>query len=185
MTIEDQRHNLMKLFEAAVAAANPLQCVPPALPEPPHDGRLMILGAGKGSAAMVQAAETHYLGLDPRPDIVGCAVTRHGFALPAQAVEIIEGGHPVPDEGSAQAARRALEMAQSATEKDLVLVLLSGGASALWSAPVEGVTLGEKQDVTRGLLASGARISEINCVRKHLSAIKGGWLAARARGAVA
>ena len=177
MTIEDQRRNLMNLFEAAVGAANPLQCVPPALPEPPQDGHLIILGAGKGSAAMVQAAETHYLGLEPRPDFVGCAVTRHGFALPAQAVEIIEGGHPVPDEGSAQAARRALEIAQSATERDLVLVLLSGGASALWSAPVEGVTLGEKQQVTRGLLASGARISEINCVRKHLSSIKGGRLA--------
>ncbi|MEM8743010.1 MAG: glycerate kinase [Pseudomonadota bacterium] len=177
MTIEDQRRTLMNLFDAAVAAANPLQCVPPALPDPPQDGRLIILGAGKGSAAMVQAAEAHYLGLNPKPDIVGCAVTRHGFALPAQAVEIIEGGHPVPDDGSAQAARRALEIAHGATEKDLVLVLLSGGASALWSAPVEGVTLAEKQQVTRGLLASGARISEINCVRKHLSSIKGGRLA--------
>lgn len=177
MTIEDQRQNLMKLFEAAVAAANPLQCVPPALPAPPTDGRLIILGAGKGSAAMVQAAEAHYLSLDPRPDIIGCAVTRHGFSLPAQAVEIIEGGHPVPDEGSAQAARHALELADEASDKDLVLVLLSGGASALWTAPVDGVTLGEKQEVTRALLASGARISEINCVRKHLSGIKGGRLA--------
>ena len=177
MTVQQHREHLMQLFEAAVAAANPLTCVPPALPEPLKDGQLIILGAGKGSAAMVQAAESHYLALDPRPDIVGVAVTRHGFSLPAQRVEILEGGHPVPDEGSVAAARRALDMARAATEKDLVLVLVSGGASALWTAPVEGVTLAEKQHVTRGLLASGARISEINCVRKHLSGIKGGRLA--------
>lgn len=177
MTIERQRQHLIQLFEAAVEAANPLQCVPPALPDPPRDGRLVILGAGKGSAAMVQAAEAHYLDLEPEPEIVGCVVTRHGFSLPTQAVEIMEGGHPVPDEDSVEAARRALELAHAATEKDLVLVLLSGGASALWSAPVAGVTLAEKQQVTRGLLASGARISEINCVRKHLSSIKGGRLA--------
>lgn len=177
MTIAEQRKHLMQLFESAVASANPLLCVPPSLPPPPTEGRLIILGAGKGSAAMVQAAEEHYLALEPKPDITGCAATRHGFSLPTRAVDIIESGHPVPDEGSVAAAQRALEIAQSATEKDLVLVLMSGGASALWTAAVNGVSLSEKQQVTRGLLASGARISEINCVRKHLSRIKGGRLA--------
>ena len=180
MTIKDQRNHLMQLFKAAVGAADPLKCVPPALPEPPTDGRLVVLGAGKGSAAMVQAAEEHYLSLNPPPDMTGCAVTRHGFASPTKIIEMMEGGHPVPDEGSVAAATRALEMAGGATEKDLVLVLMSGGASALWTAPVDGVTLEEKQQMTRGLLASGARISEINCVRKHLSRIKGGRLALRA-----
>jgi len=177
MTIQVQRENLMQLLEAAIAAANPLLCVPPALPEPPKDGRLIILGAGKGSAAMVQAAEEYYLDRDTPVAITGCAVTRSGFTSPTRAIQLLEGGHPVPDEGSVAAATRALEIARSAGPDDLVLVLMSGGASALWTAPAEGVTLEEKQHVTRGLLASGARISEINCVRKHLSRIKGGRLA--------
>jgi glycerate 2-kinase len=177
MSIEEQRKRLRQLFDAAVNAANPLQCVPPTLPEPPRDGRLIILGAGKGSAAMVQAAEQYYLALDPEPNISGCAVTRTGFASPTKVVEMLEGGHPVPNEGSVTAAALALDFANSVTEKDLVLVLISGGASALWTAPLEGITLAEKQQVTRGLLASGATISEINCVRKHISRIKGGRLA--------
>lgn len=177
MTSSDHRQQLMQLLEAAVEAANPLLCVPPALPELPEDGRLIILGAGKGSAAMVQAAEEHYLADGDSPALTGCAVTRSGFTAPTRVVEMLEGGHPVPDAGSVAAAARALELAQSATEHDVVLVLMSGGASALWTAPVAGVTLEEKQHVTRGLLASGARISEINCVRKHLSRIKGGRLA--------
>ncbi len=177
MTIQQQRKNLMQLLEAAVAAANPLLCVPPALPEPPMNGKLIILGAGKGSAAMVRAAEQHYLDRDLPVAITGCAVTRTGFALPTRAIELIEAGHPVPDENSAKAARLALEFAHGAGENDLVLVLMSGGASALWAAPVDGVTLEEKAQLTRALLTSGARISEINCVRKHLSKIKGGSLA--------
>lgn len=177
MSVQEKREQLMRLFEAAVNAANPLVCVPPALPEPPEDGRLIILGAGKGSAAMVQATEGHYLALDPVPEMLGCAVTRTGFTAPTQVVEMLEGGHPVPNAGSIEAAWRALDIAHQATAEDLVLVLMSGGASALWTAPVEGVTLEEKQQVTRGLLASGARISEINCVRKHISRIKGGRLA--------
>ncbi|MFQ5625823.1 MAG: glycerate kinase, partial [Methyloligellaceae bacterium] len=184
MTLKHQRQHLMQLFEAAVEAANPLHCVPPALPEPPQNGRLIILGAGKGAAAMVQAAEQHYLAGDAAVKLLGCAVTRTGFASPAKAVEMLEAGHPVPTSASVAAATRALGFARGARDKDLVLVLLSGGASALWTAPAKGVTLEEKQDVTRGLLASGARISEINCVRKHLSTIKGGRLAhaaARAR----
>lgn len=177
MTIEDQRQLLNRLFEGAVGAANPLLCVPPALPEPPPDGRLIILGAGKGAAAMVQAAEAHYLGASPAADMMGCAVTRTGFSSPTRVVKMLEAGHPVPTQASVDAAKKALEIARDATEKDLVLVLMSGGASALWTAPVDGVTLEEKQQVTRGLLASGATISEINCVRKHLSKIKGGRLA--------
>jgi len=177
MTSPDHRQQLMQLLEAAVAAANPMLCVPPALPDPPEGGRLIVLGAGKGSAAMVQATENHYLADGDGPAIEGCAVTRTGFTSPTQVIEMLEGGHPVPNDGSVTAAARALELAESATEKDVVLVLMSGGASALWTAPVEGVTLEEKQHVTRGLLASGARISEINCVRKHLSRIKGGRLA--------
>jgi len=177
MTSSDHRQKLMQLLEAAIAAANPLICVPPALPDIPDGGRLIILGAGKGSAAMVQAAEEHYLANGPVPVLSGCTVTRTGFTSDTRVIEMLEGGHPVPTESSVVAASRALEMAQEATEKDIVLVLMSGGASALWTAPVEGVSLEEKQQVTRGLLASGARISQINCVRKHLSRIKGGRLA--------
>ena len=180
MTVQEQRETLMQLLDAAIAAANPLLCVPPALPEPPANGKLIILGAGKGSAAMIRAAEQHYLDRDTPVDLTGCAVTRTGFAAPTRAIELIEAGHPVPDENSALAAARALEIAHDSGKNDLVLILISGGASALWSAPVDGVTLEHKQRMTRALLASGAPINEINCVRKHLSKIKGGELA-RAR----
>lgn len=176
MTTQRQRETLIQLLDTAVAAANPLLCVPPALPEPPENGKLIILGAGKGSAAMVRAAEQHYLDRDIPVTLTGCAVTRTGFALPTRAIEMIEAGHPVPDEAGARAAARALEIAQGAEANDLILILISGGASALWSAPVDGVTLEEKQQLTRALLASGAPINEINCVRKHLSKIKGGEL---------
>jgi len=177
MTIQAQRQHLIQLFDAAIEAANPLHCVPPALPDPPERGRLVILAAGKGAGAMVQAAERHYLARDGADKLTGCGVTRTGFTAPVKVIEMREAGHPVPTQASVMAATRALELAHGVGEDDLVLVLLSGGASALWTAPIQGVTLGDKQDVTRGLLASGARISEINCVRKHLSAIKGGRLA--------
>ncbi|MCH8239279.1 MAG: DUF4147 domain-containing protein [Proteobacteria bacterium] len=177
MTTQDQRRHLMQLFEAAIEAANPLHCVPPALPEPPENGRLVILAAGKGAGAMVQAAERYYLAHGGAEKLTGCAVTRIGFSAPVKMIEMLEAGHPVPTQGSVMAATRALELARGAGADDLVLVLLSGGASALWTAPADGVTLGDKQEVTRGLLASGARIADINCVRKHLSAIKGGRLA--------
>ncbi len=180
MTVSEQRQHLMQLLEAAVEAANPLVCVPPALPDPPEDGQLIILGAGKGSAAMVQAAEAHYLAGSAAPALTGCAVTRTGFSSPAKAIEMLEAGHPVPTRASAEAAARALEIAQRAKREDMVLVLMSGGASALWSAPAKGISLEEKQEVTKALLASGAPISEINCVRKHLSQIKGGRLAGAA-----
>lgn len=177
MTTNAHRDTLMKLFRTAVASADPDQCLPPALPEMPENGRLFLLGAGKGSAAMVRAAENHYDSKGVLDRIEGLAVTRTGFALPTRRIPLIEAGHPVPDEKSVEAARKALEIAGGAGENDIVLVLVSGGASALWSAPVEGVTLAEKQQLTRDLLKSGAPIGEINCVRKHISAIKGGRLA--------
>lgn len=172
-----RRDILMRLFHAAVASADPEQCLPPALPDAPRDGRLILLAAGKGSAAMVRAAENYYESRGMLDRLEGLAVTRTGFALPTRKIPLIEAGHPVPDEKGFEAARRALEIAGGAGEKDTVLVLISGGASALWSAPVEGVTLEEKQQLTRALLKSGAPIGEINCVRKHISAIKGGRLA--------
>ena len=177
MTERLARDHLRTLLEAAVRMASPSRCVPPALPDMPATGRLIVLGAGKGAAAMVQAAERHYLGNGGVDRLSGLAVTRYGFALDTQAIELLEAGHPVPDHMSFDAACRALDLAASATQDDLILVLLSGGASALWSAPAEGLSLEEKQTVTRGLLASGAPIGEFNCVRKHLSRIKGGRLA--------
>lgn len=177
-----QREQLRSLFDAAIAAVDAESCVPPALPAPPSNGRLIVLAAGKGAAAMVRATERHYLdqGVDT---LNGLAVTRHGFALPTRAVELIEAGHPVPDDNGVRAAARALALAASATADDLVLALLSGGASALWTAPADGLSLADKQAITRRLLASGAGIDEINCVRKHLSRIKGGRLARAAAAA--
>ncbi len=177
MSNSSARALLMELFQAAVRSADPEQCLPPALPSIPENGTLFILGAGKGSAAMVRAAEGHYRSQGVLDKVTGFAVTRSGFALPTETIPLMEAGHPVPDENSALAAQKALEIARDARQGDVVLVLLSGGASALWTAPVEGVTLTEKQELTRDLLASGAPIGEINCVRKHLSAIKGGRLA--------
>ena len=171
------RAKLMRLFDVAVGSADPANCMAGALPGLPSTGRLVILGAGKGAASMAQAAERHYLGNGAAEHVSGLIVTRHGSSLPLQAITLMEAGHPVPDTDSANAAARALEMAWDTGEDDLVLVLLSGGASALWSAPVDGVSLDEKQAMTRALLASGAPISEMNCVRKHLSRIKGGRLA--------
>lgn len=177
MNEKAHRDILMQLFRTAVASADPDQCLPPALPDVPENGRLFLLGAGKGTAAMVRAAENFYESKGVLDQIEGVAVTRTGFALPTRRIPLIEAGHPVPDEKGVEAARKALEIAEQAGENDVVLVLISGGASALWSLPVEGVTLEEKQQLTRSLLKSGAPIGEINCVRKHISAIKGGRLA--------
>jgi hydroxypyruvate reductase len=174
-----QRPWLEGLFAKAVAAAHPSGCLPPLLPAPPRNGRLIILAAGKAAGSMTEAAEKHYLqtlGV-PKSRIEGIAVARHGYGRPTEAVEMIEAGHPVPDEASLASATRALALAQSATADDLVLVLMSGGASANWIAPAQGLALAEKQAVTRALLRSGANIGEINTVRKHLSRIKGGRLA--------
>lgn len=171
---------LVEIYQAAVATAHPESCVPPHLPPVPEGGRILIIGAGKAAAAMVVAAERHYAGHGLGDKVQGFVTTRHGFKLPTQSIEIIEAGHPVPDANSVSGAARALEAVAKAGPNDLVLCLLSGGASALWSAPVAGVSFEAKQALTKQLLRSGARITEMNCVRRHLSRIKGGKLAAAA-----
>jgi hydroxypyruvate reductase len=170
---------LESLFRAAVAAAHPSHCLPPFLPEPPR-GRLVVLAAGKGAGSLTEVAEQHYLTVLPEGRLDGIAVTRHGYGRPTRRIAVIEAGHPVPDEAGLAGTERALTLADAAGEEDLVLVLLSGGASANWIAPATGLSLAEKQAATRALLRSGANIGEINCVRKHLSRIKGGRLAKRA-----
>lgn len=164
---------LRSLFDAAVAAAHPRLCVPPHLPPPPAHGRTIVVGAGKAAAAMARAVEDHWHG-----PLSGLVVTRDGYGVPCLKIEMIEAAHPVPDERGRAAAARMLELVRVAKADDLVLCLMSGGASALLVLPAPGITLADKQAATRALLKSGATIHEINCVRKHLSAIKGGRLAA-------
>jgi glycerate 2-kinase len=171
------RELLESLFRTAVAAAHPSQCLPPNLPEPPPRGRLVVLAAGKAAGAMTEAAERHYLGRIAESRLAGIAVTRHGYGRPTRHIAVVEAGHPVPDEAGLVGTERALALAEAAGEDDLVLVLLSGGASANWIAPAAEITLAEKQTVTRALLRSGAAIGEMNTLRKHLSRIKGGRLA--------
>jgi glycerate 2-kinase len=163
---------LRAMFDAAIAAAQPGRCVPPHLPEPPA-GRLVVIGAGKASAAMARAVEDHW----PGP-LSGLVVTRYGYHVPCQRIEIVEAAHPVPDAAGEAAARRLLALVQGLTAADLVLCLISGGGSSLLPLPLPGLTLADKQELNRRLLASGATISEMNCVRRHLSGIKGGRLAA-------
>ena len=172
------RELLNALYHAAYSTAHPSTCLPPHLPAVPQGGRIIIIGAGKGTAAMAVATERHYIAAGQAGSISGTISTRHGFALPTEIIRIIEAGHPVPDANSIEGAKFAIELAKSAGPNDLVLCLLSGGASALWSAPVDGVSFEAKQQLTKQLLKSGAPISEMNCVRKHLSRIKGGKLAA-------
>jgi hydroxypyruvate reductase len=166
------RDLLRRLLDAAIASAQPARCVPPHLPAPPA-GRLIVIGAGKASAAMARAVEDHWVG-----PVSGLVVTRYGHAVPCRRIEIVEAAHPVPDEAGLAAARRTLELVRGLTPDDLVLCLISGGGSALLPLPAEGLTLADKQVIGRALLHSGATIREINCVRRHLSAIKGGRLAA-------
>jgi len=171
---------LESLFRTAVAAAHPEHCLPP-LPEPPPRGRLVILAAGKAAGSMTQVAERHYAALPPTR-LVGLAVTRHGYGRPTTRIPVIEAGHPVPDKAGISATKRVLKLADEVDADDLVLVLLSGGASANWIAPTTGLTLEEKQATTRALLKSGAAIGEINTVRKHLSRIRAdGWPSAPIR----
>jgi glycerate 2-kinase len=184
MTAKDTPRTLLDgLFRTAIAAAHPASCLPPHLPSPPASGRLIVLAAGKAAGAMTEVAEQHYLdhGKFAPERLMGVAVARHGYGRPSRRVEMIEAGHPVPDAAGLAAAEKALAMADAATADDTVLVLLSGGASANWIAPVEGLSFEDKQKVTRALLRSGANISEINTLRKHLSRIKGGRLARRAQ----
>jgi glycerate 2-kinase len=174
----DRRPLLRRIFDAAVAAAHP-DVVLAAHLRPVPKGNVICLAAGKGAAAMAAAAERHYLDaleLDPAR-LSGLATTRHGHGVPTRRIKVIEAGHPVPDEAGLRGAEKSLHLASSAGADDLLLVLLSGGGSANWIAPVEGVSFAQKQQVTRALLRSGAPIGEINTVRKHLSRIKGGRLA--------
>jgi glycerate 2-kinase len=169
------------LFRTAVTAAHPASALPPHLPAPPPSGRLLILAAGKAGGSMATAAERHYLddlGV-PASRLGGLAVTRRGYGSPTRLVRVIEAGHPVPDAAGLAATFETLALADSAGPEDLVVVLISGGASANWIAPAAGLSLAEKQALTRALLRSGASIGEINTVRKHLSRIKGGHLAER------
>ncbi|MCP4381238.1 MAG: glycerate kinase, partial [Hyphomicrobiales bacterium] len=165
---------LESLFDVAIAAAAPATVLPPFLPEPPP-GRTIVIGAGKASAAMARAVEDHWQG-----PLEGVVVTRTGHAVPCSRIEIVEASHPVPDDRGRDAARRILALASAAGPDDLVLCLISGGGSALLTLPPPGLSLDDKQAVNRALLASGADITAMNTVRKHLSAIKGGRLAAAA-----
>ncbi len=168
------RFFLTNLFQAAVRAADPAACVPHHLPQPPK-GRTLVVGAGKAAAAMARAVEDHWPG-----ELSGLVVTRYGHGVPCRRIEVVEAAHPVPDAAGQDAAARMLAMVRELTSDDLVLVLISGGGSALLALPWEGVTLADKQQLSRALLKSGAGIGEMNCVRKHLSAIKGGRLATAA-----
>jgi hydroxypyruvate reductase len=163
---------LRAMFEAAIAAAQPDKCVPPSLPSTPR-GRLLVIGAGKASAAMARAVERAWPG-----ELEGLVVTRYGYAVPCERIEIVEAAHPVPDAAGERAAARMLEMVRGLSPDDTVLCLMSGGGSSLLPLPLPGITLEDKQLVNRALLASGASIGEMNCVRRHLSGIKGGRLAA-------
>jgi len=168
---------LRSLFDTAVQAVSAQQCLPAWLPQPPEGsgksgGRTLVIGAGKGAAAMAKVVEQQWSG-----KVEGLVVTRYGHGADCQHIEVIEAAHPVPDEAGRAAAGRILQRVQGLTENDLVLCLISGGGSALLSAPAPGISLEQKQAINKALLKSGATIAEINCVRKHLSAIKGGKLA--------
>ncbi len=178
MTWDDARARtaLRRLFDAAVAASDPRRVLAAHLPPKPTGGRCIVVGGGKSAAVMAAALE------DAWPDVAleGTVVTRYGHAVPTRHIEVIEASHPVPDANSERGARRLLELVQGLTSQDLVIALISGGASALLAAPAPGLTLDDKQAINRALLACGANIGEMNTVRKHLSAIKGGRLAAAA-----
>jgi len=180
-TNDHLRSFLADLYRTAVDAAHPASFLPALLPKPPS-GRIIMLAAGKAAGSMAEVAESFYLntlGL-PADKLCGSAVARHGYGRPLQTIDMVEAGHPIPDAAGLAAAERALSLADSGGPNDLVLVLVSGGASANWIAPAAGLSFEDKQSVTRALLRSGAHIGEINTVRKHLSRIKGGRLARHA-----
>ena len=181
--MHDPAKLLKSLFEAAVAAANPALCLPPhlerVLANPPK-GRTVVLGAGKAGGAMARAVEDFWTAHSPERPLEGLVVTRYGHGVTCDRIEVVEAAHPVPDAAGRAAAGRILALAQGLTKDDLALCLISGGGSALLSLPADGITLEDKQAVTADLLKSGATIHEMNCVRKHLSAIKGGRLTAAA-----
>ena len=163
--------HLTGLFETAVKAADPAHCLAAHLPPPPK-GRTIVIGAGKAAASMARAVEQHWQG-----ELSGLVVTRYDHGLDCDRIEVIEAAHPVPDQKGIDAAARILDSVQGLTAEDLVLFLASGGGSALLTMPSPGISLADKQDLNRALLRSGANITEMNTVRKHLSAIKGGRLA--------
>jgi len=169
---------LKHLFDAAVAAADPIQVIEHYMPPRPK-GRTAVVGFGKAAAQMAQALEVHWLENESEP-LSGLVITRYGHAVPCRHIEVIEAAHPVPDVRGEEAARRILKCAEDLKEGDLLVCLVSGGGSALCVLPVPEITLSEKQAVNDALLKSGANIAEINCIRKHLSAIKGGRLSAAA-----
>ncbi|NYI02504.1 glycerate kinase type-2 family protein [Cupriavidus plantarum] len=171
---DDARALLRRMFDAAIAAAQPSRTLSLHLPPPPASprGRTVVIGAGKASAAMARAFEDAWAG-----PLEGLVVTRYGYAVPCDRIDIVEAAHPVPDAAGLDAARRMLELVSGLTEDDLVVSLISGGGSSLLPLPLNGLSLADKQAVNRALLDSGATITEMNCVRRHLSAIKGGRLA--------
>lgn len=164
---------LQGLYEDAVKSADPLVCLPPYLKNINPKGRIIVIGAGKASASMVQAVEKTW----PDKQIEGLAVTRYGYDLPTDKIELVQASHPIPDEAGEKACRRILEKLEDLTEDDFVLFLISGGGSALLSLPAPCLSSQEKRNINKALLRSGARIHEMNCVRKHLSSVKGGQLA--------
>ncbi len=168
----DRRALLRAMFDAAIAAAQPALCLPPHLPAAPK-GRTLVIGAGKASAAMARALDDHW-----SAPLQGLVVTRYGYAVPCQRIEIVEAAHPVPDAAGLRAAQRIQELVQGLSADDLVIALISGGGSSLLVAPAAGLSLADKQAINTALLRSGATISEMNCLRRHLSAIKGGRLGA-------
>ena len=174
----DPRGFLLSLYAQAVRRAQPLHTLKDCLPQPPR-GRTVVIGAGKAGAAMAQAVEALW---PADAALSGLVVTRYGHIPPrpehlAERIEVVEAAHPVPDAAGMAAAERILALVQGLTADDLVLCLISGGGSSLLTLPAEGLTLEDKQNINRALLESGASISEMNCVRKHLSRIKGGRLA--------
>jgi glycerate 2-kinase len=178
MNWDDRRARavLRQLFDAAIASADPRHVLAAHLPPKPDRGRCVVVGGGKSAAVMAAALEDAW----PDVELEGTVVTRYGHAVPTRRIEVIEASHPVPDANSERGAQRLLERVQGLHENDLVIALMSGGASSLLAAPALGLSLDDKQAMNRALLASGANISEMNAVRKHLSAIKGGRLAAAA-----
>jgi hydroxypyruvate reductase len=174
--IEAPRHFLRELFRVAIEAADPARAVPRFLPPPPSGaGRMIVVGAGKAAAAMARAVETH-----TNRRVEGVVVTRYGHAVPCQNIAVVEAAHPVPDAAGQEGARRLLAAVRGLAADDLVLCLMSGGASALLTLPAAGIELADLQTLTQALLKSGATIHEMNCVRKHLSLINGGRLGAAA-----
>lgn len=174
---------LRRMMDAAIAAADPAQCLPPhllPLARAPHSGRTVVIGAGKAAASMAAAVDRLFAAEAPDREIEGLVVTRYGHGCPAGRIEVVEAAHPVPDVAGQNAARRILDLVSGLGDEDRVIALISGGGSALLTLPADGVSLEDKQAVNRALLKSGATIHEMNAVRKHLSAIKGGRLAVAA-----